>query len=650
MAAQTRSTSQRFWYMLSYACSELCLIILLYVAAVASYAATRWARICRLKAPCLVCSRLDHALHGKPWFSVDLVCAAHRSEISSLSYCKSHNQLARSDDLCKRCLLACTGLVACPALGVSEEVNSRSRSRSKRLCSCCSESFKNARNALKLSQSVNDAESSDTVNVVEETNERSQFAASDSNVAMPSKVIPEEVPADHPKEKTFVVGIEEVNESDGSPGSDGQSTKDNGPSTNAVTAKPVTYRSAAPTRIAVDRNSSVKNAFIVSVNLPSPRPSEIISARDNNSTTQQEVKALLSQMSSARAIDSSSREGAPSPGINIQTDESRRPSLERNYSVLEPTDGNLAEDIEGESSVENLKKHLELNKKSMAALYKELDEERSASAVAASQTMAMINRLQEEKAAMQMEALQYLRMMEEQADHDHEAIQNLHDLLTEREKELLDMDAELASCRRLLQNEPFNVGRFDGSDTRDDINVAFELLDGKGFVKSTMAYFEDEKAYILESLSRLEENLCISTNRLASDVAKNRQENILLEDHTRDDGQYLENSQLDGRSPPMSRRHLSSESTSIQQHDENESIKENHKDKCSCSPLDNDKMSDVKSIKNEISLLNTRLEALEADQKFLKQVLGSLKCGSDGLQCVQEITSHLVELRRVVTR
>ena len=46
-------------------------------------------------------------------------------------------------------------------------------------------------------------------------------------------------------------------------------------------------------------------------------------------------------------------------------------------------------------------------------LYAELEEERSAAAIAANQMMAMINRLQEEKAAIQMEALQYQRMMEE---------------------------------------------------------------------------------------------------------------------------------------------------------------------------------------------------------------------------------------------
>uniref|UniRef100_A0A0A9BW96 Uncharacterized protein n=1 Tax=Arundo donax TaxID=35708 RepID=A0A0A9BW96_ARUDO len=106
----------------------------------------------------------------------------------------------------------------------------------------------------------------------------------------------------------------------------------------------------------------------------------------------------------------------------------------------------------------------------------------------------------------------------------------------------------------------------------------------------------------------------------------------------------MENFQLDGPSPDQ--EHLSGESTSVQQRDENETVEENRKDKCSCPPLDNYK--DVTSLKNEISLLNKRLKAVEADQEFLKKVLSSLTYGSDGLQFVQEITSHLAELRRVV--
>ncbi|XP_057807195.1 myosin-binding protein 2-like [Salvia miltiorrhiza] len=65
----------------------------------------------------------------------------------------------------------------------------------------------------------------------------------------------------------------------------------------------------------------------------------------------------------------------------------------------------------------------------------ELEEEREAAAEAAKETMAMITKLQEEKAAMQMEAAQYQRMMEEQAEYDQEALQLLNDLITKRDKE-----------------------------------------------------------------------------------------------------------------------------------------------------------------------------------------------------------------------
>jgi len=176
-------------------------IILLYVAALASYAATRLAHICGLKVPCIFCTRLDHALHGKAWFSVDLVCAAHRSEVSSLAYCKSHDQLARSDDLCKTCLLACKAVG-----GASEEASSSSRSRSRGLCSCCSELFKNTHNAQKHSEAAKAVESWDNVSRLEKTNPRSHVYASDSTVAMTPRVVPEQVPADHPKEKAFCRG------------------------------------------------------------------------------------------------------------------------------------------------------------------------------------------------------------------------------------------------------------------------------------------------------------------------------------------------------------------------------------------------------------------------------------------------------------
>lgn len=81
------------------------------------------------------------------------------------------------------------------------------------------------------------------------------------------------------------------------------------------------------------------------------------------------------------------------------------------------------------------------------ALYMELDEERSAAAVAANNAMAMITRLQQEKAAVQMEASQYQRMMEEQKEYDQEAMQMMNNMLFKREEEMKELEAELELYR-----------------------------------------------------------------------------------------------------------------------------------------------------------------------------------------------------------
>ncbi|KAE8707393.1 Detected protein of unknown function [Hibiscus syriacus] len=89
-----------------------------------------------------------------------------------------------------------------------------------------------------------------------------------------------------------------------------------------------------------------------------------------------------------------------------------------------------------------------MNRKSLMSLYMELDEERSLSAEAANNAMAMITRLQTEKAAVQMEALQYQRMMNEQAQFDQEALQEMYNMMVKTEEELQGLQAELEAYRQ----------------------------------------------------------------------------------------------------------------------------------------------------------------------------------------------------------
>lgn len=161
----------------------------------------------------------------------------------------------------------------------------------------------------------------------------------------------------------------------------------------------------------------------------------------------------------------------------------KRITLERNESNLS-LDGSIVSEIEGESVVDRLKRQVEYDRKSMNALYKELEEESNASEIAANQAMAMITRLQEEKATLHMEALQYLRMMEEQSEYDVEAIQKAHDLLATREKEVQDLEAELEIYREKCESnfppnkdyEDINKQKADSTHEEKDFQGVFDRI------------------------------------------------------------------------------------------------------------------------------------------------------------------------------
>ncbi|WOH13297.1 hypothetical protein DCAR_0832806 [Daucus carota subsp. sativus] len=117
----------------------------------------------------------------------------------------------------------------------------------------------------------------------------------------------------------------------------------------------------------------------------------------------------------------------------------------------ESLEGSVINEFDDEvMTVESLNSTLRAERKALNVVYAELEEERNASAVAASQTMAMINRLQEEKAAMQMEASHYQRMMEEKSEYDQEAMQLMNDLMVKMDSERQWLEKELEVCREKL--------------------------------------------------------------------------------------------------------------------------------------------------------------------------------------------------------
>ncbi|XP_024025176.1 myosin-binding protein 1 isoform X1 [Morus notabilis] len=408
----------------------------------------------------------------------------------------------------------------------------------------------------------------------------------------------------------------------------------------------------------------------------------------DSSRVSEDLRILLTQLSANRGFDQSIND--ISPKLSVNSDDSKtldcsssigrqilhkRISLERNESGLS-MDGSIVSEIEGESMVDRLKRQVEHDKKLMNALYRELEEERNASAVATNQAMAMITRLQEEKAALQMEALQYLRMMEEQAEYDDDELQKSNDLLSEKEKEIQDLEAELEYYRKKFPNErvlenpsetscdvkitDIGVDNSEYSCIRDNASVSTHPISGKphdndkvesaglsfenvdrGNVNSSVLEFEDEKTYILQCLKKLEKTLYLlsddekNTYLSKNDYSENRTDEFSeLEELTKHDesvsGQDLYNSSLEN--PELNGRETD----------------EFHCRKQSSAELS--QVTDMASLRVVVSDLNKRLEALEADRKFLEHAVNSLRNGDEGLHFIQEITSHLQELRKIVLR
>ncbi|XP_020106265.1 probable myosin-binding protein 6 [Ananas comosus] len=101
-------------------------------------------------------------------------------------------------------------------------------------------------------------------------------------------------------------------------------------------------------------------------------------------------------------------------------------------------------------AIEELKRAIEEERAARAALSRELEKERSAAASAADEAMAMMLRLQEEKAAAEIEARQYRRVVEEKSAYDAEEMQTLKEIIVRREREKLVLETQLEDCQQQM--------------------------------------------------------------------------------------------------------------------------------------------------------------------------------------------------------
>ncbi|KAJ6384308.1 hypothetical protein OIU78_027586 [Salix suchowensis] len=244
-----------------------------------------------------------------------------------------------------------------------------------------------------------------------------------------------------------------------------------------------------------------------------------------------------------------------------------------------------------------------------------------------------------------MEALQYLRMMEEQSEYDMEALQKKNDLLTEKEKEVQDLEEDLEFYRSKFPDESILQTPIPDRKETGDKNIVT--------VNSSLLEFEDERSYITQSLKKLKRKLFLLSNKgLSLDLidgkcSEGEKGNNLRELNSKVGlkqnigAEENELSMTDRRSDPVE-GHVSLLEKSFSGSKENSEVFYSG-ESSPMPPLE----IDLDSLVNEVSDLSERLEALEADRNFLEHIINSIRYGEEGLHFIKEIAFHLKELRKI---
>lgn len=327
--------------------------------------------------------------------------------------------------------------------------------------------------------------------------------------------------------------------------------------------------------------------------------------------------------------------------------------------------------------IQRLKSDLETESKARNDLYVELEAERSAAAIAANQTMAMITRLQEEKAAMQMEALQYQRVMEEQAEYDQEALQLLNELVLKREREKQEVEEELDLYRvrvsdyeakekamTLIQKCDNNSVDSDSDVLSIDLNRQYNKHDEDGKISLSSPENENIKEISLLDCSK-------EWGAIEDSLEELEKERLAIMKQLKDLDEKLYQSEKEEEIEPTSElcsQEVNLVSSSFSTHvtiseDQPKTMTsvarklldlvesdldggETDQDEAALTSSNQvGTRSKRLAIEKEMDHVYGRLQALEADTEFLRHCIGSVNKGNTGLNLLQEILQHLRELR-----
>lgn len=646
--AATSSTAwgshRRFSALLSSAVLEWVLILLMLLEGLLSRLATAFARLCNLPPPCPACARLDAVLGGaRPGSSYrDLLCSSHRAE----AFCHDGGGVGIGE-VCR------DGVGDRPAVddgidraGYSELRTSDSESELRRRSPEDAAAIDRLKEQLTLTQvqsgipEKTHAEDS-RLQIFPRKIQGSEWRRSGAGIAPADLPTEDDEPHTKVGDSVLQSGLAQV-QSGRSRSDDPHDiqtgdlpTKDEGPHTDTGDDKP---EDDDVWHNADDGEPSETKA---AADEPEPEFPDRATARQDSLRVHHHLKLLLSQLST-----SSSFRAPDSPSVQEQQHEqavlrniTRALSLQRNCSGV--SEGSML-DTDGEEcgTVDELRRRVELDRRSMALMWKELEEERSASAVATSQAMAMITRLQEEKAAMRTEAAQYRRVMEEQSAYDRDEAERLAGVVRELEDEVEGYKARLRDheivhevrdhMRLALCQREGETGDVSGSGP-----AGGELSGGSE---------DDENARAWKQLRRLTDRLHRLSNN-SSEIVQEPEPNDVQEEEEEEDGGGKEEDTTEAS--VVGRRVRNGDNFTKWQH--LQSIETTSKGSThGHGHHGDDGEGEDTAASEEIGELSRRLQALEEDRSFLEHSVNSLRNGRDGEAVIHDIARSLRELRKTL--
>ncbi|XP_076933897.1 myosin-binding protein 2-like [Bidens hawaiensis] len=729
-ATMVHNNTNRITLVLIYALLEWTLILLLFLNSIFQHFIIKFTQFFGLKPPCIWCTCLFEPENKNS--HRDLLCEVHSKEISQLGFCLKHKKLAESHGMCPDC--ASKKFVCSVEFDGEDEVGLK--------CSCCGVDF--VINRLTNCDSVIDLIGSGEVqkqgNETEETGETEVELLKKEDLNCENLTQDLEFFLDYSGNQLVSIDLIDEDQEFGD-FQEAQIVSESKTETETITEElvGVTEKTGDSSKFAeLDSMEfeETENSLVFHVNSSSSvsEPSQIVQETEEGDSEDGEAEVsigteipVLVTIDEKKAQDnfdlySSSHEEPSTSSHDLEftlengfeetredekTEDLNLNEIERKESMV---DESLDEgEMDGGDSInttEKLKVALRAERKALHALYTELEEERSASAVAASETMAMINRLQEEKAAMQMEALHYQRMMEEQSEYDQEALQLLNELMVKKDKELElyrkkvleyeakermqfstsslksvtcsgscshsdDGDGMWVDANHESKEEEINYGNQESRNGNQSPSVDTRLDPDSSFVD-----FEDERLSILAQLKVLEEKLFTLSDEEDRHIGELKE----IEDYFEENGKHLngdyghDGQEVNGMangfpnepheidyqdrrgsgsmrnrpSPYFGRLETESDDGVIMSNGNGNGFHSNKVENTAVTMFELQKRRI--DIEEEVDQLYVRLQAIEADREFLKHCVGSLKKGDKGMKLLQEILQHLRDLKNVDLR